>query len=71
MGFTKSNIVHTKNSTRFKGELYGVLIIGLAGSKMSAHRFFSLQRFKNTFGNSSEMYSKFYFHNKNCLLKKI
>ena len=40
MGFTKSNIVHTKNSTRFKGELYGVLIIGLAGSKMSAHRFF-------------------------------
>ena len=37
MGFTKSNIVlHTKNSTRFKGELYGVLIMGLAGSKMSA-----------------------------------
>ena len=44
MGFTKSNIVHTKNSTRFKGELYGVLIIGLAGSKMSAHRFFFLFR---------------------------
>ena len=37
MGFTKSN---TKNSTRFKGELYGVLIIGLEGSKMPAHRFF-------------------------------